>query len=140
MRALVLGLLFGLMVGALATLIITGQTIGLTGDAISTTGKTITLPASAALETIDADLIIVNGRVEPRSLTVDAGRDVEITVLAITGPGMITIPETGQSTPLLSNRQMHTLLVRIVEPGTYEVLCRPCGTEQSLESVRLIVI
>lgn len=140
MRALVLGLVFGLMVGATATLLVLDQTIGMTGAAISSTSHTITLPASAVLDpsAVGADFTIRDGRITPSSIAISAGSDHELTVLAITGPGALIIPETQQSTPLLSNRQVHTFTVRFDEPGTYEAICRPCGTQQSLESVTII--
>jgi hypothetical protein len=140
MRALLIGLAFGLLIGLSITLVLLSSSISMTGAAISSTGETITLPANTAYSAIEASFTIVNGAIEPNVYRIDARRTTELSVLAISGPAMLTIPYTDQSTPLLSNRQVHTFPVRIDEPGVYELICRPCGTQQSLESAQLIVI
>ena len=140
MRALVLGLVIGLIVGGTVTLVLLGDSMSATGSAISTAGNTITLPANTAFGAVDADFVIVNGRIEPRTLRIEARRLTELSVLVISGPGRITIPHTGDSTPLLSDRQVHTFPLRIDEQGSYEIICRPCGTQQSLDSAYLVVI
>lgn len=139
MRALVLGLVAGLIVGFGLMMVVLTDSISMTGAAIGSAGSTITLPANTQFSSIDADLRIVNGRIDPQTVRIEAGVETEVSVLAITGPAQILIPETGQSTPLLSNRQKHTFSVRIDDPGDYEIICRPCGTQQSLESALLVV-
>ena len=118
-------------------LLVLGNSLSMTGAAIGSAGSTITLPANTAFGAVDADFVIVNGRIEPQAVRMEGGS--ELSVLAISGPAQVLIPETGQSTPLLSNRQKHTFSVRIDEPGEYEVICRPCGSQHSLESALLIV-
>jgi hypothetical protein len=139
MRALVIGVMMGLLLGLSITLVLLSSSMSMTGAAITSTGETITLPANAQFGSIDTDLRIVNGRIDPKVVRIDTGVESEISILAITGPARILIPQTGQSTPMLSDRQKHTFFVRIDEPGDYEIICRPCGTEQSLEAALLIV-
>ena len=141
MRSLMLGLVLGLFVGATLMLLVLGDSIGMTGAAIVSTGSTVTLPANTILdrEALGVDIVIRDGRASPSSIAVAAGEDVELSVLAATGPAMILIPEFGFSTPLLSNRQVYSFVVRFDEPGSYEAICRPCGSMQSLESLSIVV-
>ncbi|MFT4308223.1 MAG: hypothetical protein ACMXYM_02530 [Candidatus Woesearchaeota archaeon] len=140
MRSLAIGLIIGLVVGVVGVALFFADSLNATGAAIGSTGSTITLPAgSLDRSDLEVDLRVEDGFVSPRSITVERGRAVSMSVLAVSAPASLIIPDAGVATPLLSARQVHTFSFRLEDPGSYELICRPCGSMQSLDSIELIV-
>lgn len=144
MRARTVGIVTGLVIAIGIVILLVGiERAGPTGHAIAPTdapNETITLPLNASSQkVVNANFTIDAGRVSPENLTIRAGTLVILSAYAATGPAKLVVPAAAVATPLLSDRQLRSFQFRINVPGSYEVLCTPCGAPNTLDTVNLTV-
>lgn len=139
MRAFVIGICLGFLLSAGIVLLMVGPDATLTGN-VATSGTTMTLPTTGSTEQVDSDVMIGDGDIMPKQVVIDAGKYARISVFARTGPAKLFVPDALASIPLLSERQLHTFSVRFDEPGVYEAICAPCGSERSSVTASIVVV
>lgn len=138
MRDFVIGILIGLLLSVTFVLLLFRPATP-TGAIIATEGDTMTLPTLTSAETIDADLFIGDGSISPDSITLKAGELTRVAIYARTGPAKLFVPDAVASTPVLSERQLHSFSLRFDEPGSYEAICNPCGSARSTTALTISV-
>lgn len=137
MRDFAAGILIGLLLSITLILLIM-RPAQITGQVIASEGTTMTITLDQA-NLVESDLRIALSTIIPEELVLESGELTRVAIFARTGPTRIIIPDALASTPLLSERQLHTFSLRFDEPGTYEGICSPCGASGSVESFTITV-